>query len=298
MCNIRRCKWCNEKNERYIEYHDKEWCVPNFDEGYLYEMLILESFQAGLSWECVLNKREAFRKAYDGFDIDKVCGYGDQKLEELAQNKDIIRNRRKITSSVENSKIFKLISKEFGSFHNYLRSFTKGNVIYEVEKTTNEISDRISKDLQSRGMTFVGSTIIYSYLQAIGMIYSHDKECFLYKNAFQGITRDFSLIGEDQYNTIGAFWDEMSEIYGLENLRGLGYNWHGTTMSYAIGLKSGVIDGANISIELPTLGWEKVRGLTENLKEIYDKVYTGGRLDYEIELFFEDGSCEIEYHRR
>ena len=245
------------------------------------------------SWFSNLHMRKT-----DEISIEKVCNYDTDKLEELTQNKGIIRNKRKIKASVENSRIFKAITAEFGSFYNYLRTFTKGDVIYETDKTTNELSDRISIDLQSRGMTFVGSTIIYSYLQAIGVIYSHDKECFMHKMIFQGISRDFSLIGEDQYNTIGAFWDEMSEIYGLENLRGLGYNWRGTTMSYAIGLKSGAISGSNISINLPTLGWEKVRGLTENLKEIYDKVYTGGRLDYEIELFFEDGSCEIEYHRR
>ena len=147
-------------------------------------------------------------------------------------------------------------------------------------------------------MKFVGSTIIYSYLQAIGVIYAHGEECFLYRRVFQGISRDFSLKNEEQYNTIGAFWDEMSEIYGLENLLGLGYDWRGATMSYAIGLKSGVIDGANACIELPTDEWEKVQGITENLKKIYDKVYTGGRLDYEIESFFGDGRCEIEYHRK
>ena len=176
-----RCKWCNPKNPIYIEYHDKEWCVQNFDDKYLYEMLILESFQAGLSWECVLNKRESFRKAYDGFDIEKVCSYNDEKVEELSLNKDIIRNRRKIIASINNSKIFKKIVVEFGSFYGYLNTFTKSVTIYETDKTTNRLSDEISADLKSRGMTFVGSTIIYSYLQAIGIIYSHEEECFLYK---------------------------------------------------------------------------------------------------------------------
>ena len=175
-----RCKWCNLNNEKYIEYHDKEWCRPNFDDKYLFEMLILESFQAGLSWECVLNKREDFRKAYDNFDIEKVCLYDDRKIDELLNNKNIIRNKLKIKASINNSKIFKSIINEYGTFNNYLKTFTNGKTIYEINKTTNTLSDNISKDLKSRGMKFVGSTIIYSYLQAIGVIYSHDKECELY----------------------------------------------------------------------------------------------------------------------
>ena len=178
---MKRCKWCNLKNPKYIEYHDNEWCNINFDDKYLYEMLILESFQAGLSWECVLNKREAFKKAYDSFDIDKVCLYDDKKINELLNNKDIIRNKLKINASIANSKIFKSIINEYGSFYNYLKNFGADEIIYETNKTTNSLSDSISKDLQKRGMKFVGSTIIYSYLQAIGIIYSHDKECFLYK---------------------------------------------------------------------------------------------------------------------
>ena len=181
MDSTKRCKWCNLKNLLYIEYHDTEWCVPNLDDRYLYELLILESFQAGLSWECVLNKRDSFRKAYDNFDIDKVISYDETKINELINNKDIIRNRRKITASIKNSKIFKAISDEFGSFYNYLRMFTKGETIYETDQTTNALSDMISKDLQHKGMTFVGSVIIYSYLQAIGVIYSHEKDCFLCK---------------------------------------------------------------------------------------------------------------------
>ena len=115
-----RCKWCNLKNPLYVEYHDNEWCKPNFDDTYLYEMLILESFQAGLSWECVLNKRESFRMAYDNFDLDKVMNYDGEKIEELVNNKGIIRNRRKIFASIKNSKIFKEIVLEHGSFYNYL----------------------------------------------------------------------------------------------------------------------------------------------------------------------------------
>lgn len=181
MDNKTRCKWCNLKNEKYIKYHDEEWCIPNFDDKYLYEMLILESFQAGLSWECVLNKRADFKKAYDNFDIDKVCKYDDKKIEELLLNKKIIRNKLKIKATINNSKIFKDIQKEYGSFYNYLRTFTNDETIYEIGKTTSELSDKLSNDLQKKGMKFVGSTIIYSYLQAIGVIISHDKECFLYK---------------------------------------------------------------------------------------------------------------------
>ena len=181
MDNKKRCTWCNMKNPKYIEYHDHEWCRPNFDDKYLYEMLILESFQAGLSWECVLNKRESFRLAYDNFDLEKVCAYDNKKVNELLSNKEIIRNKLKINASINNSKIFKQIIEEYGSFWSYLKTFAGEKIIYETDKTTNELSDTISNDLQKRGMKFVGSTIIYSYLQAIGIIYSHDKECYLYK---------------------------------------------------------------------------------------------------------------------
>ena len=181
MGKIKRCKWCNLKNPKYIAYHDIEWCQPNFDEHYLYEMLILESFQAGLSWECVLNKRDAFRKAYDDFDLDKVCAYDEQKINELLGNKEIIRNKLKINASINNSRIFKEMLQEYDSFYNYLKIFTKDEIIYETDKTTNDLSDAISKDLQRRGMKFVGSKIIFSYLQAIGVIYSHEKDCFMYR---------------------------------------------------------------------------------------------------------------------
>ena len=176
-----RCKWCNEKNKKYVEYHDKEWGILNTEDKYLFEMLILESFQAGLSWECVLNKREAFRKSYDNFVIDKIINYDDKKIEELINNRDIIRNKLKIKSSINNAKIFKKISEEYKGFYNYLKTFTKGNIIYENDKTTSNLSDNISQDLQKRGMKFLGSTIIYSYLQAIGVINSHDDTCD-YKN--------------------------------------------------------------------------------------------------------------------
>ena len=179
---MNRCSWCNLKNDLYIKYHDEEWGKLNLEDRYLFEMLILELFQAGLSWECVLNKREYFRVAFDNFDIDKICNYDDDKIQKLLENKNIIRNKLKIKATINNSKIFKEIQNEYGSFHNYLKTFTKDIIIYEVNKTTNKLSDELSNDLQKRGMKFVGSTIMYSYLQAIGIIYSHEKECFLYKS--------------------------------------------------------------------------------------------------------------------
>ena len=182
MNSKKRCRWCNLKNPLYIAYHDEEWCRLNLDEYYLYEMLILESFQAGLSWECVLNKRENFRIAYDRFDIDKVCSYDESKIEELQNNPGIIRNKLKIKASINNSKIYREIVGEYGSFAAYLNTFTKGQIIYETGVVKNRLSDEISKDLQKRGMKFVGSVIIYSYLQAVGIIYSHEKDCFLYQS--------------------------------------------------------------------------------------------------------------------
>lgn len=178
---MERCKWCNLNNPLYVKYHDEEWGVLNSDEHYLYEMFILESFQAGLSWECVLNKRDAFRIAYDNFDINKVIKYDDKKIDELVNNKGIIRNKLKIGASINNSIIFKSIEEEYGSFYDYLLSFSGNKILYENDKTTNKLSDMLSNDLKRRGMKFVGSTIIYSYLQAIGLINSHFKECFLYQ---------------------------------------------------------------------------------------------------------------------
>lgn len=174
---MNRCKWCNVNNPLYVEYHDNEWGILNLYEKYLFEMLILESFQAGLSWECVLNKREFFKEAYDNFDIEKIINYDDVKIEKLCNNKNIIRNKLKIKASVENAKVFMDIESEYGSFKNYLLKYFKEYPIKEVGKTTSSISDELSKDLFKRGMRFVGSTIIYSYLQAIGLINSHDDDC-------------------------------------------------------------------------------------------------------------------------
>lgn len=174
---MNRCKWCNVNNPLYVEYHDNEWGVLNLDEKYLFEMLILESFQAGLSWECVLNRRKYFKEAYDNFDIEKIINYDDVKIEKLMNNKNIIRNKLKIKASINNAKVFIDIEKEFDSFKNYLLGYFKEYPVKEVGKTTSSISNELSKDLYKRGMRFVGSTIIYSYLQAIGLINSHDDDC-------------------------------------------------------------------------------------------------------------------------
>ena len=173
-----RCGWANPKNERYIRYHDEEWGVPVHDDRKLFEMLILECFQAGLSWECVLNKRDAFRKAFDGFDLEKICAYHEDKLEMLRNNPEIIRNRLKIQAAVINAQAFRKIQKEYGSFSEYLWHWTDGRVIQETGKTSSELSDTISKDLKKYGMKFVGTTVVYAYLQAIGVIWSHEDECF------------------------------------------------------------------------------------------------------------------------
>ena len=172
----------NMKNPLYIHYHDNEWGIPEHRDEKLYELLILESFQAGLSWECILNKREAFRKVFDGFDVDKVCEYKEVKIDELMSDPKIIRNRRKIEAAVTNRRIFKEIQKEYGSFDTYLWGFANGKTIVEpyTLRTASPLSDVISADLKKRGMKFVGSTIIYAYLQSIGIINAHGIECDLH----------------------------------------------------------------------------------------------------------------------
>lgn len=179
----KRCSWCNLKNTIYVKYHDEEWGRPLHDDQKLYELLILECFQAGLSWECVLNKRESFRTAFDSFDIDKVIAYDEGKKQALMNDPGIIRNRLKIKAAVNNSIAFKAIQKEFGSFSNYIWSFTGNKIVLEefTVRTTSPLSDAISKDLKKRGMTFVGSTIIYSFLQAMGVINGHSKDCMCYR---------------------------------------------------------------------------------------------------------------------
>lgn len=178
---MQRCSWLNLNNPLYVKYHDEEWGVPVYDDHKLFEMLLLESFQAGLSWECVLNKREAFKNAFDNYNYKKIKDYNEEKQKELMNNKNIIRNKRKISATIKNAKIFMEIQKEYNSFSNYLWHFTNNKIIYETGKTTSNLSDQISKDLKKRGMKFVGTTIIYSYLQAVGIINSHEPNCFLYK---------------------------------------------------------------------------------------------------------------------
>lgn len=175
-----RCFWCNLKNPTYIKYHDSEWCVPTYNDAMLFELLVLESFQAGLSWETVLNKRDNFRRAFDNFDPKKISQYGEEKIALLLSDAGIIRSRRKIEAAIRNSSVFMQIQEEWAGFHRYIWHFTDGKTVYEVGRTCSALSDQISADLKKRGMTFIGTTIIYSYLQAIGVIYSHDKECFLY----------------------------------------------------------------------------------------------------------------------
>lgn len=180
---MKRCFWVDEKSEIYTKYHDEEWGIPKHDDHELFELLILESFQAGLSWITILKKRENFRKAFDNFDIQKVANYNNEKIAELLSNTGIIRSKNKILAAINNAKIFMQIQKDFGSFANYIWSFTDNKVLKNTTGkiiTSSSLSDDISKDLKKRGMKYVGTVIIYSYLQAIGIIDDHDQNCFKY----------------------------------------------------------------------------------------------------------------------
>lgn len=180
---MKRCFWVDENSEIYTKYHDEEWGIPKHDDHELFELLILESFQAGLSWITILKKRENFRKAFDNFDIQKVANYNNEKIAELLSNTGIIRSKNKILSAINNAKIFMQIQKDFGSFANYIWSFTDNKVLKNTTGkiiTSSPLSDEISKDLKKRGMKYVGTVIIYSYLQAIGIIDDHDQNCFKY----------------------------------------------------------------------------------------------------------------------
>ena len=181
---MKRCFWVDEKSEIYVKYHDEEWGIPKYDDKELFELLILESFQAGLSWITVLKKREAFREAFDDFDVIKVSQYDEKKVAELLNNEKIIRSRGKINAAINNAKIFIEIQKEFGSFSNYIWSYTDNKIIKrksnEALPASTLLSDKISKDLKKRGMKYVGTVIIYSYLQAIGIVDDHDENCFKY----------------------------------------------------------------------------------------------------------------------
>ena len=177
---MKRCSWVDLRWERYIAYHDHRWGKPEHDDRQLFEMLILESFQAGLSWLTILNKQEALEAAFDGFDPAVVAAYSQEKEESLMANPGIVRNRRKILAAIGNARVFLQIQQEFGSFDRYLWGFTQGQTLVNttgVIPTHSELSDRISRDLKARGMTFVGTTIVYSYLQAVGVVNDHDPEC-------------------------------------------------------------------------------------------------------------------------
>ena len=178
--NKNRCTWATDVEEIYIKYHDDEWGVPTHDDRELFEFLVLESFQAGLSWITILKKRENFKKAFDNFDVVKVANYDENKIKELRENAGIIRHKGKITSAINNAQVFMEMQKEFGSFDEYLWGFTEGEIIKAEYLTESELSKHISKDLKKRGMKFVGPTIIYSYLEAIGIIDNHQKDCFKY----------------------------------------------------------------------------------------------------------------------
>ncbi|MCR4880512.1 MAG: DNA-3-methyladenine glycosylase I [bacterium] len=180
---MRRCFWVDEKSDIYIKYHDEEWGKQKFDDRELFELLILEGFQAGLSWITVLKKREAFRKAFDNFDVRKVANYDDKKVGELLSNQGIIRSRGKIEAAINNAKIFINIQDEFGSFSKYIWKFTDGKIIKNKTdkfEVSTPLSDMVSKDLKKRGMKYVGTVIIYSYLQAIGVIDDHETTCHCY----------------------------------------------------------------------------------------------------------------------
>ena len=174
-----RCSWAGP-DEIYIKYHDEEWGIPTHDDRELFEMLVLESFQAGLSWITILKKRQNFKKAFDDFDVEKVAGYGESKISELLENEGIIRHKRKIASAINNAQVFIEIQNEFGSFDSYIWSFTDGEIIKAEYLTESDLSKDISKDLKKRGMKFVGPTIIYSYLESIGIIDNHQEGCFKY----------------------------------------------------------------------------------------------------------------------
>ncbi len=186
MDNKKRCFGNKNGQEFYARYHDEEWGIPVHDDVKLFEMLVLEGAQAGLSWETVLKKREGYRRAFYDFDPVKVAAMSDEELEELRNNPEIIRNRLKIYSARRNARVFLDIQKEFSSFDAYLWAFVDGNPIinhfttFEDMPTTTPISDALSKDLKKRGMNFVGSTIIYAYMQAVGLVNDHLTDCWIY----------------------------------------------------------------------------------------------------------------------
>lgn len=181
---MNRCKWNNLENSQvYIDYHDHEWGVPSYDDAHLFEMFVLESFHCGLSWLIILNKRENFRKAFDNFDAMTIANYDDKKVESLLLDKGIIRNKSKILATIQNAKAYLEVVAEFGSFSDYLWSFTEHKVVshpFDGVTTRNELSDMVSKDLKKRGFKYMGTVTCYSYLEAIGIMNNHAPYCFKY----------------------------------------------------------------------------------------------------------------------
>ncbi|HUH29100.1 DNA-3-methyladenine glycosylase I [Gelidibacter sp.] len=180
-----RCGWC-EGDALYELYHDKEWGVPVKDDATLFEFLVLETFQAGLSWITILRKRENFRTAFDAFDYEKIAGYNQDKIDSLIQDAGIIRNKLKVHATVTNAQLFIKVQEEFGSFSNYIWGFVGGKPIknrvinYKEAAPTTAQSDALSKNLKKRGFKFVGSTVMYAYMQAVGMVNDHEVDCFRY----------------------------------------------------------------------------------------------------------------------
>lgn len=183
---VKRCDWGESENPLYMDYHDKEWGVPVHDERFLFEMLILEGAQAGLSWSTIINKRANYNKAFDNFEFEKVAKYDEKKVEELMNNAGIVRNRRKITSAITNAQAFIKVREEFESFDKYIWGFVDYKPIQNNFKKPSDwpaktpLSDKISEDLLKRGFKFVGPTIVYAFMQAIGMVNDHLTYCFRY----------------------------------------------------------------------------------------------------------------------
>lgn len=187
-----RCGWC-VGDSLYEKYHDTEWGVPLYDDEGIFEFLVLETFQAGLSWITILRKRENFRKAFDDFDYKKIAAYSEEKIQDLLQDVGIIRNKLKVRATVTNAQSFMQIQKEFGSFSKYIWSFVDHTPVqnkienYKKAPATSEVSDQLSKDLKKRGFKFVGSTVMYAHMQATGMVNDHEVSCFRYKEVMSGI---------------------------------------------------------------------------------------------------------------
>jgi DNA-3-methyladenine glycosylase I len=183
----RRCPWVPLNDALYVAYHDVEWGVPVHNERKLFELLVLEGFQAGLSWKTILYKRENFRKAFDGFDPQIVAGYSERKIQSLLADAGIIRNKLKVRGAVQNAQAFLKIQEEFGTFSKYMWAFSDGRPVRNKLKTiadypsSTPLSDKLSKDLKARGFKFVGTTVCYSHMQAVGMVNDHTVDCFRYR---------------------------------------------------------------------------------------------------------------------